>query len=325
MNKKQRHALIQKATDTHLSPTEQAELEAYQQSDEGQIVTAVHDKLTSDLDLDGPDMTMNRQRVHRVAAQIDAKVQQKQRRLRFVQTTRTFALATAVFLFAFLGINWLIAPPYVPEMAAGATVAPTRVIPTDTPIPTASLKSGMRYVDLTQENPSPVTWIDDDFFTEDILTVQEKAGYPLQLPTQLGNNFVFVGAMYNPKVGSVELAFVTDTKIRGDYPLWILSQKPFAASVEENSVLSLLIDPMPGQDYEIKNRESSTLEVYGTTGLFEGMELFVDFTEWTAVNQLWWQKDGQQFSLTMIAPANINGRTLAGMAQNFELRSMTTD
>ncbi len=98
MNKKQQHTLIQKAKDTHLSPNEQAELEAYRQSDEGQLITAVHDKLTSNLDLDGPDMTMNRQRVRTVAAQIDAKVQQKQRQQRFVQTTRTFALATAVFI-----------------------------------------------------------------------------------------------------------------------------------------------------------------------------------------------------------------------------------
>ena len=323
MNKKQQQSLIQKAVDTHLSPDELAELDAYQNSDEGQLITAVHDKLSSELHLDEPDTTMNRQRVRTVAAQIDAKVQQKQRRQQFVQTTRTLALATAVFVFAFLGINWLMLPPSIPEMAAGATVAPTRVVPTETPVPTASLKSGMRYVDLTKEEPTAIEWLDEDFFIEDVPTVQAQAGYPIQLPTQLGNNFVFVGAMYNPKVGSVELAFVTDTKIRGDYPLWILSQKPFTAGVEENSVLSLMIDPMPGMDYEIKSRESSTLEVYGTTGLFEGMELFVDYTEWTAINQLWWQMDGQQFSLTMVAPANINGRTLASMAQNFELRPAT--
>jgi hypothetical protein len=248
----------------------------------------------------------------------DAQVKRKRHTRRLMLTARSFAMATAVLLIIFWGINWLVNNTFEPEPAT----APMTAIPQPAATPTLAPK--MKYADLLALAPRPVEHLLPEQYNQTVTQVAAQVDFDLSIPTQLNESISFVGAMVNPAHGGVEIAFISETKVRDRHLLWVWSQIPLTNDLE----LPLPTHYQPFADSEdivIMLRAEYFVEILGTQGMYTAYEHITPEKEWAVVNAISWQangrQDGRQFTLTAIAPAIIPPETMISMVQGFHLTS----
>lgn len=310
---RQPYVLIQKAVEEPLSADEQARLAHYQETAEGETITAVHHHLTQEHPAHLPDFVMDKQQLKTISAKIDAQVQRQRRKRKVITTTRNFAVATAVLLLLFFGLNTLISSQYVPEPVSAPVAKPTVV-------PTPTLRPHMKYVDLLSLPVTSLETLPPDLYRQTILESQAQVAFDLHLPTQLNEPYNYLGSMVNPENGSVEIAIAGYPKVKGQIPLWILSQRPLTAATQANQPLSTSYIPFADEaDVNIVQQAQHETELDGYTAVYEAVEHYPTLTRWSLVNTLAWQANGRQYTLTFIGPAIIDAQTMVIVAEGLHL------
>ena len=304
--------LLQKAMDEEpLTATENARLQQFQESNDGQIYATTHNQLSEDVPSNIPEFTMSERELDAAAAQINKQLQSKRRTRRIVTTTRNLALATAVFIILFLGINRLVYRDYQPEpVAPPSTVAPTPV-----------LSAGMKYVEVTAVTPEALEQIAKDNYTQTIAQAAAEANYELYVPTQIKQNLSFVGAMVNPENNAVEMVFRGQSKLFGMHRLWILSQLPAAAENKNEPLFPVqtVLNPKGEAAVETILTDSQTINLNGREALYEVREYTWPMNENTLFVSVAWQENGRQYTLTVITPSDMDPDVVMDTARGLHL------
>lgn len=317
--------LVDQALRRRLSPTEQAQLESYLQTNEGQRYARVHTHLLSHLRLEMEDDALNQLQLKQLAKGIDAKVQTRRKRRRVVQVTQSFALASAVILLMIITIPRLMRlqtpAPLEPTVAAVAqTLIPTAE-PTATIPPTATLPTDYRLLDLRTAETNPLKSLTVNPYVNSIDKVEELAGFPLRLPTQAHKSFYFIGSTFNDETNSAEI--VLSQKVGLEEPLWILSQKPTAEPLTEPIETTYQGTPeeWKGKNITLVEMPTELVLVGDTPATYGGMEFYTATHDAvTLIHTLTWHADGYQFTLTVYAPLKIKPETMAAFVTNLNLQ-----
>ena len=314
MNKKRLDAekLLQKAMDESLTAAERAQVEQFQESNDGKIYVSTHNQLNEDVPPHIPEFTMSDRQLDAVATQINKQLQSKRRSRRIVSTTRNLALATAVFILIFLGINWLVYRDYDPEPAAP-------VIPTIAPTPV--LSAGMKYMDVTAVTPEALAEIPQESYTQTIAQVAAAVNYKLYVPTQIKQDLTFVGAMVNPADSSVEMVFRGQSKLLGVHRLWILSQLPVSKSSKNEALFPVQtsMNTKGEEAMETILTDSQTVNLNGLEALYEVREYAWPMSENSIVVSVAWQENGRQYTLTIMTPSDMDPGMVMDTARGLHL------
>lgn len=304
--------LLQKAMDESLTAAERARLEAFQHSTDGQIYVSTHNQLSEDVPSNIPEFSMSDRELDAVARQINRQLQSKRRARRIVTTTRNLALATAVFIILFLGINWLVYRDYEPEPAAP-------VVPTMAPTPV--LSAGMKYVDVTAVTPEALEQITPGSYTQSIGQVAAAVEYDLYVPTQLKQDLSFVGAMVNPADNSVDMAFRGQSKLLGVHRLWILSQLPVTAGSKNEPLFPVQTNLNPKGETAVETilNASQTITLNGLEALYEVREYVWPMSDNNIAISVSWQENGRQYTLTVLTPSDLNPDIVMDTAKGLHL------
>lgn len=304
--------LLQKAVDESLTAAERAQLAAFQHSTDGRIYVSTHNQLSEDVPPNIPEFTMSDRELDAVATQINKQLQNRRRSRRIITTTRNLALATAVFIILFLGINWLVYRDY--QLEPAAPILPTIA-------PTAVLSAGMKYVDVTAVTPEALDQIAAGNYTQTVNQAAAAAGYDLYAPTQLKQELSFVGAMVNPADSSVDMAFRGQSKLLGVHRLWILSQLPVtnASKNEPLFPVQTSLNPKGEEVVETMLADSQSLNLNGVEALYEVREYTWPTSENTKVVSVAWQENGRQYTLTVLTPSEMDPDLVMDTAKGLHL------
>ena len=308
------YKLLQKAIDEPLTTEESAQLQQYQESNDGKIYLTAHSHLAEDVPSNIPGFSMSNRELDKVATQINQQLQSKRRTRRMMMTARSFAMATAVFIILFLGVNWLVNRNYQPEPAAPMPPQPTVM-------PTAVLANGMAYVDVTAVTPETLDQLLPDSYNQTVNQVAADVPYQLFVPTQLKENLSFVGAMTHSANDVVEIAFRGSSKLLGGYRLWIFSQQPLTEFSKNEPLFPAQSNlNLKGEEaVETILTESQTIELNGVEALYEVREYVWPMSENRLVISVAWQENGCQYTLTILTPSEMKPDIVLDVAKGLHL------
>lgn len=308
---KRRHdQLLQKTRDGQLTAAEKDQLQRYLQTEDGRREYAVHRLLTEALEMDPEINQPTKREIRAIAAKINAGVQERQQRQLWLGRGRALAAAAVGLLLVIFVANWFLPTTTVVEPTA---VPPT---PTLAPLPTPTLAPNMRYVDLVDEPPEALSQLPPGFYTETVEQAAEQVDFDLILPTQLRDNLLFVGAMFDPDTGSVSIALRSNLAVDREYPLWILTQAPADG---ENRPLTIPNQPFADEEIEVVQHEKTPAAVGEIPALFDAHEYINDRQQWAVINTLSWQVDGRQLTLTLVSRSIVNPSLLERIANDMHL------
>ncbi|MFK7802364.1 MAG: hypothetical protein AB8G95_12075 [Anaerolineae bacterium] len=306
--------LLRLAKKRPLTDAETGELDQLLAADEGTVASEHY--LRTNYQATGQNRSWSQADLAKIAADINKEVAKQSGQMRFGMRFQqmAWAMATVVGLFGLLYLWTFNTEPQI-EPSVNFEVEPTQ-----TPLPTPTLRPNYQYVDLLTASITQPTRSELPGYTLTVLQAQEQWDDDLYLPSQMPNSWAFLGAaVHTTESGEAifELAFMQKTGARED--LWMLSQ----TSAENRSIdppMQIIYQPLEQVD-EINTYEDKEVEIGEIIGRGYQYE-WVDRRnpiDWIVYNTVTWQQAGQTFTLTYPAKNNFPSTSIAFTAEKLGL------